>query len=104
MNIRASYRDLLGTAESIIEMDVQMHQVEAYLSDMAKKCNNRLLEKKGNNLKLWGRELGTNGAYVLGGSINQEYRLLVLGQVASGMPLHLISLCAVAVLRSSRDS
>ncbi|KAL8876928.1 MAG: hypothetical protein Q9198_004961, partial [Flavoplaca austrocitrina] len=30
----ASYRDLLGTAESIIQMDGQMQQVESYIGDM----------------------------------------------------------------------
>ena len=60
-------------------MDGQMHQVEAYLGDMGKKCNTRLLEKKGNNLKLWGRDVGTEGAYAPGGSNNHEYRLQVLG-------------------------
>lgn len=48
----ASYRELLGTAETIIEMDGQMHEVETYLGDMGKKCNSRLLEKSGSNLRL----------------------------------------------------
>ena len=56
-----------------------MHQVEAYLGDMGKKCNTRLLEQKGNNLKRWGRDVGTEGAYAPGGSNNHKYRLQVLG-------------------------
>lgn len=48
----ASYRELLGTAETIIEMDGQMHEVETYLGDVGKKCNTRLLQKSGSNLHL----------------------------------------------------
>ncbi|KAK4695720.1 conserved oligomeric Golgi complex subunit 1, partial [Lecanoromycetidae sp. Uapishka_2] len=51
--VGASYRDLLGTAESIIEMDGQMHKVEAYMGETGQRCNTRLLEKKGTNLRSW---------------------------------------------------
>ncbi|KAL8890033.1 MAG: hypothetical protein Q9215_002765 [Flavoplaca cf. flavocitrina] len=46
--VGASYRDLLGTAESIIQMDGQMQQVESYIGDMAAKILvlSRLLHKK----------------------------------------------------------
>ncbi|KAL8863465.1 MAG: hypothetical protein Q9178_000146 [Gyalolechia marmorata] len=54
--VGASYRDLLGTAESIIEMDGQMQQVESYLGDMGRRCNSRLLEKKAVNLKALGKD------------------------------------------------
>lgn len=57
----ASYRDLLGTAESIIEMDGQMQQVETYLGSMGKRCNARLLEKKGSNLHTWDGQVGAAG-------------------------------------------
>lgn len=59
---RVSYRGLLGTAETIIEMDEQMHRVEAYLGDMGSKCNTRLLEKKGMNLRAWNGEVSAAGA------------------------------------------
>ena len=47
----ASYRDLLGTAESIIDMDQVMHQVESHLGDLGKTCNARRLEKANLNLR-----------------------------------------------------
>lgn len=49
----ASYRDLLGTAESIIVMDKEMHDVEAYMGELGRRCNTRILEKKGSNLRRW---------------------------------------------------
>ena len=58
---RASYRNLLGTAESIIEMDDQMHDVEALIGNIAQKCNTRLLERKMLNLKAWRQEAGAKG-------------------------------------------
>lgn len=57
----ASYRDLLGTAESIIEMDGQIQQAENFLSNMGKRCNPRLLEKKGSNLHTWNGQVGAAG-------------------------------------------
>ncbi|KAI4233066.1 MAG: hypothetical protein LQ349_004619 [Xanthoria aureola] len=51
--VGASYRDLLGTAESIIEMDGQMQQVESYIGGMGMRCNSRLLGKKAANLRAW---------------------------------------------------
>ena len=61
-NGRASYRDLLGTADSIIEMDSQMHQVESYLATMGIKCNARLLERSGGNVLRLGQEACLKGA------------------------------------------
>nr|POE53428.1 hypothetical protein CFP56_28650 [Quercus suber] len=37
--VGASYRDLLGTAERIIEMDEQMQTTERYLGGIGRKCN-----------------------------------------------------------------
>ncbi|KAL8879823.1 MAG: hypothetical protein Q9192_008152, partial [Flavoplaca navasiana] len=51
--VGASYRDLLGTAESIIQMDGQMQQVESYIGDMGMRCNSSLLGRKGANLRAW---------------------------------------------------
>ena len=47
-------------------MDGQMHQVEANLGDMGNRCNTRLLEKKGINLKFWEHEIGIKGALTAG--------------------------------------
>ena len=58
---RTSYRDLLGTAESIIDMDGQMHNVEANLGDMGVRCNTRLLDKKVSNSRRWNTTAGAVG-------------------------------------------
>ena len=50
--VGASYRDLLGTAERIIEMEGQMKVLERGLGDMGKRCDGRSLEKVGEN---WAR-------------------------------------------------
>ncbi|KAL8692969.1 MAG: hypothetical protein Q9218_002118 [Villophora microphyllina] len=55
--VGASYRDLLGTADTIIGMDGQMQKVESYLRDMGVRCNSRLLDRKATNLRTW-----TNGS------------------------------------------
>ncbi|KAL9039153.1 MAG: hypothetical protein Q9180_002701 [Flavoplaca navasiana] len=59
--VGASYRDLLGTAESIIQMDGQMQQVETYIGDMGMRCNSRLLEKKAANLRAWDSDSKARG-------------------------------------------
>ncbi|KAL9625966.1 MAG: hypothetical protein Q9204_007694, partial [Flavoplaca sp. TL-2023a] len=59
--VGASYRDLLGTAESIIQMDGQMQQVESYIGDMGMRCNSRLLEKKAANLRAWDSDSKARG-------------------------------------------
>lgn len=53
----ASYRDLLGTAESIIEMGTQMHDVETYMGEIGKRCNTRIMDKKDSNLRTWTEEV-----------------------------------------------
>ena len=58
---RTSYRDLLSTAESIIDMDGQMHNVEANLGDMGVRCNTRLLDKKFANSRRWNTTVGAVG-------------------------------------------
>ena len=83
-------------------MNEQTHHVEAHLGDMGKKCNTRLLEKKGNNLKTWEREIGAAGAYAPVEFNSQEYRLYSFEQEVSGMPLRLSLLCVADVLRLSR--
>ena len=44
-HIRTSYRELLGTADSIMQMDKQMRDAEEHLSDISQKCNTRHLDK-----------------------------------------------------------
>lgn len=51
--VGASYRDLLGTAEKIIEMDQQMTTVEGHLGDISRKCNARAVERiAGNHVQM----------------------------------------------------
>jgi hypothetical protein len=45
-NFRTRYRDLLGTAETIVEMNVQIQEVEVNLSEMGRRCNTKLIDKK----------------------------------------------------------
>lgn len=72
MIYRASYRDLLGTAETILEMDSQMHTVEIYLGDMGVRCNNRLLDKKAANLRNWDNDIQIRGTLALNGRSPQK--------------------------------
>lgn len=48
-NHSVSYRDLLGTADRIIDMDKQIQQVEVTLGETGHKCNSRAVEKLFNN-------------------------------------------------------
>ena len=59
---RASYRDLLGTANSIVGMDEQIGHVERYLGDLGRMCNTRILEKSLSNLDLLGGSIEGGGA------------------------------------------
>ena len=65
-----SYRDLLGTAESIIEMDGQMQQVEATLGDLGRRCNTRMVERKGSNLRRLARAVKATG---MGGEVTVNW-------------------------------
>ncbi|KAK5694441.1 hypothetical protein LTR17_024817 [Elasticomyces elasticus] len=65
--VGASYRDLLGTAERIIEMDEQIKTVESGLSDIGRKRNARAVGRVGENhakmrMTRDGREYGRNQA------------------------------------------
>lgn len=60
-NYSASYRDLLGTAERIIEMDRQMQHVESTLGVIGQRCNSRRLDSISKNyrgLAAYSRKLG----------------------------------------------
>ncbi|KAM3423412.1 hypothetical protein BST61_g845 [Cercospora zeina] len=54
--VGASYRDLLGTAERIIDMDEQIHSVESQMTDIGRRCNTRNLEQIRENHKRVRRE------------------------------------------------
>jgi hypothetical protein len=50
---RASYRNLLDTAETIIDMETQIEQVESKLGRVGQNCNSRVLDKvSGNAVKM----------------------------------------------------
>ncbi|KAI6830318.1 hypothetical protein KC340_g2731 [Hortaea werneckii] len=57
--VGASYRDLLGTAERIIEMDGQMQDVEDHLGDIGRKCNARAVETANENQERMGKSKGS---------------------------------------------
>ncbi|KAE8354784.1 hypothetical protein BDV28DRAFT_130334 [Aspergillus coremiiformis] len=40
------YRELVGTAETIVSMNGEMQEVDATLADIGRRCNSRLMEKK----------------------------------------------------------
>ncbi|PGH00687.1 hypothetical protein GX51_05673 [Blastomyces parvus] len=42
------YRELLGTAQTIVEMNDEIQEVETKLSNIGRQCNPRLIEKKSN--------------------------------------------------------
>ena len=50
---RASYRDLLDTAERIVGMDDAIQKVEFNLGFISEKCNSRLVERRGRNFDRW---------------------------------------------------
>lgn len=56
-----SYRDLLRTAEQIIEMDVSAQKTERNLSETSRNCNSRLLEKRAKNLRIFEERVGAGG-------------------------------------------
>ncbi|KAI9656357.1 MAG: hypothetical protein M1831_004609 [Alyxoria varia] len=51
--VGASYRDLLGTAHTIIEIDGQLQEVEKLIGSAGKKANTRLIEKTGQNCEAY---------------------------------------------------
>lgn len=58
----ASYRNLLGTAESLIEMDAHIGHVETYLNDLGKKCNAKIMKKSVSNLSILDKSTAAPGA------------------------------------------
>ena len=56
--VGTSYRDLLGTAERIIEMDGQMQLVEGNLAGIGRRCDYRVVERSRTNLGRLGKAGG----------------------------------------------
>ena len=56
-----SYRDLLGTAESIVEMDKDILEVERLLGKVAIKCNVRAIDRKVTNVARWEQSIEAKG-------------------------------------------
>ncbi|KAA8913117.1 hypothetical protein FN846DRAFT_772638 [Sphaerosporella brunnea] len=68
-----SYRDLLQTAERIIDMDLSAQDVEAHLGDASRNCNSRLLERKARNLRTFNDMMDQRGIYsFLGPAADRE--------------------------------
>lgn len=40
------YRELVGTAETIVTMNTEIQEIESILADVGRRCNPRLMEKK----------------------------------------------------------
>jgi hypothetical protein len=55
--VGASYRDLLGTADRIIQMDEQMQLVESNLGSAGQNCNSRAVEKLFSNYVKFNSEI-----------------------------------------------
>ncbi|KAH0608153.1 uncharacterized protein H6S33_002205 [Morchella sextelata] len=53
-----SYRDLLRTAERIVEMDRDAQKVESCLAETSRACSSRLLERKARNLRMFEERVG----------------------------------------------
>jgi hypothetical protein len=47
--VGSSYRELLGTARTIVDINGQLQQVEALLADVSRKSDSRFVEKVGDN-------------------------------------------------------
>jgi hypothetical protein len=63
------YRDLVGTAETIVAMNRDIQDVETVLADVGRRCNPRLVERKhvhGRQIKSGDVEKGTVLAKRLG--------------------------------------
>lgn len=53
---RASYRDLLGTARTIVDADMQMHDTEKLLVDLGRRSDSRIVDKIAMNQAQLARE------------------------------------------------
>ena len=60
-----SYRDLLGTAERITEMDTQIQEVEVILGQTGQKCNSRAVDRVFKNYGQFKKALDARGASLI---------------------------------------
>ena len=58
---RASYRDLVDTAERIIDMDETFRLVGTKLASVSGSCNSILVEKRARNFHEWDAATGSQG-------------------------------------------
>ena len=75
---RESYRDLLQTAERIIDMDVAAQTVESHLGEASRNCNSRLLERKAKNLKVFNDAIDERGILELYPGHRRRHRWLMV--------------------------
>jgi hypothetical protein len=61
---RASYRDLMGTAKSIVQMDDEIARVEANIASLGQRCNAGILEKSSLNVGLLESSVKAYGAVI----------------------------------------
>jgi len=59
--VGSSYRDLLDTARTIVDVDGQLFQVEALLAEMSRKSDSRFVEKIGGNYARFKSGMGRQG-------------------------------------------
>lgn len=58
---RTSYRSLLDTAETIIDMEIRMDQVESKLSTVGQHCSSRGLERISSNASKMDSHIRSHG-------------------------------------------
>ncbi|KAI9783713.1 MAG: hypothetical protein M1816_001194 [Peltula sp. TS41687] len=76
--VGASYRDLLRTAERIIEMDEDIQSVETNLSEISRKCNSKVIDGIAKNCGDFERERKAAARLLRGGSTLLAAKLLVI--------------------------
>ncbi|KAI9740213.1 MAG: hypothetical protein M1834_004791 [Cirrosporium novae-zelandiae] len=55
--VGASHRELLGTAERIVDMSTTIKEVDTYITSLGRKCNAGVLDKKKENYIAWKDEM-----------------------------------------------
>ena len=62
---RMRYRELVGTAETIVVMNRDIQDVDSSLADIGQRCNPRLVEKKSAHLSQMKSDVLDKGTLVL---------------------------------------
>lgn len=60
-NYSTRYRELVGTAETIVEMNKDIQDVDTILVDIGRRCNPRLVEKKHQHARQMKRDATEKG-------------------------------------------